>query len=210
MDDIIYKCVLIAICFIGFSFNFVVLIWKLCLRKWNRINTFFTINLTVTNILASTFLLILSINAITDIARDNKNAHLKLQNNNLCKIATFIQNFAYEAKLGFLFIKCWDMVNSVRDTSTVNGLGVSRVLGFGILVWFTSVVAAVVQFIPVSYFQNELDLEEIPGDLCSHIENLHNRTAGWEYSFGLHIGVNGFIYLGQLIFKYVFTIIPTI
>ena len=198
MVDIIYKCVLISFCFIGLSFNVGVLIWKFSLRKWSRINTFFTINLTVTNILSSTFLLILSVNGIIHLVGKTDSNQYKEHNNNLCKITTFIQNFAYEAKLGFLFLKCFDVIKSVRNASSINGLNSNKILAFGIAVWLISVAVAVVQFIPVPYFQNEVDLEEIPGELCSHIENLHNRTAGWEYSFALHIGFNGFIYSGKI------------
>ena len=196
MDNIIYKCVLISFCFTGLSFNVGVLIWKFSLRKWNRINTFFTINLTVTNILSSMFLLILSVNAIIDYVKKTDTNQYKEQDN-LCKITKFIQNVAYEAKLGFLFLKCFDTIKSVRNGSSVNGLSTNKILALGIVVWFISVAVAVVQFIPVPYFQNEVDLEEITGQLCSHIENLHNRTTGWEYSFALHIGFNGFIYLGN-------------
>lgn len=35
------------------------------------------------------------------------------------------------------------------------------------------------------------------GELCSHVENMHNQTAGWEFSFGLHIGFNGLVYFGK-------------
>ena len=199
MDDIIYKCVLISICFFGLSFNVGVLIWKFSLRKWNRINTFFTINLTVTNILSSTFLLVLSVNALIGFVRKNDVNQYEEQNKFLCKVTTFIQNFAYEAKLGFLLLKCFDVIKFVRNASSGNGLSTNKILTFGIVVWFISIAVAVVQFISVPYFQNEVNLEEIPGELCSHIENFHNQTAGWEYSFALHIGLNGFIYLGKIL-----------
>ena len=196
MDDLIYKCVLISICFTGLSFNLAVLFWKFCRRKWNQINTFFTINLTATNILSSMFLMVLSVNATIDFIQPTNDDHVKIQNKNLCKVATFIQSFAYEAKLGFLFLKCIDMTKCVRNTSSAKGFSTNKILAFAISIWFLSIAAAVVQFIPVPYFQNELDIEQVPGELCSHIENLHNETAGWEYSFGLHVGLNGFLYFG--------------
>lgn len=196
-----FKIVLISICFSGFLMNIGVLIWKLCKRTWNYINTFHTINLTVTNLLTSLFLLVLSFSAISDMihARDNNYTPRK-QDTNLCKISTFIQSFAYEAKLGFLLIKCLDMVQAVNNTPSLKGLGVSKTLGLGVLVWFLSITMGVVHVVPINYFGYGEDwdsLERMSGELCSHVENLHNKNAGWEYSLGLHVGFNGLIYIGK-------------
>ena len=109
MADFTFDCVLIATCLLAFCLNIAVLIYKLCTRKLGQINAFFTINLTTTNILTTLFLFILSMNAIMKMIQDGSEDQPILQNKHLCQVAHFIQSFAYEAKLGFLLLKCADI-----------------------------------------------------------------------------------------------------
>ncbi len=58
-------------------------------------------------------------------------------------------------------------------------------------------VFGAVPFLPVDYFEDSFEEEEV-GKMCNHVENLHNRTIGWEFTVVLHVGFNGFVYLGKV------------
>ena len=177
---------------LAFAGNVGVVLWRIIRKDKNRVNSFLLTNLAISDFLMGVYMLLI---AYKDRLWDGVyfKHDVAWRASDLCIFAGVISTISSEVSVFTLSLITFDRVVCIVFPFKFRRMSMKRAVYLTTLIWILGIVLAIVPLFDDAYFYDYEHRNHFYGrsPVCLPFELSSEKSAGWEYSAFVFLGLNG-------------------